>query len=728
MPSPRNPATVVNPGPGLLPDSVLTASAYIFHSGGGGGSDAALEAHIHNPIDAHMASAIGVNPTDPVTGQPILSIAGGPVDGESVLDFIESAMDLFPVRPDTLGTEQIGVPNSGIPAWGKLDREGLGTGTAKTGGFTRGTNMVYTHYMVPALTTTCDLSGMDYPADRGVLALYFCTEGDFVAGDTTLVSALFLGVNPPPVGIPGAAFIETSRRTGQLNHSPAGGLDLFSFTNRLPYLSDYNPYGAPYADFTSNFYRYQLGTLGDVTLPIAFGNAGSYLLVHWRESYATSLALIQPSVLITALSTTNCYSAIPSAPMDMDHGDVATLCRHNVFRNNRSVGQSVSIATVLNPGGTTTYLSGVQFYDNVTPLTWTLTVQSPHLFNGPYYTGTHASADLPADFLSERDPIVVDLTSFGATTDPAAYYQLSDASGAPVYSLTNPPLITDTAWLERAAQGVTGATEYSPVDGFGQVAVVAHTPFNGDVTATDTFKYLYNSCPQTGSATHSTATYEPFDDEKYRYDLGANFELVSKPIIPVGADHRDSAVIITLSDADAQVIGSQVTYPHEDFTAIDFSPTGPDYAAVWTMDFWNYLRRYVRAFNTGLPRNTGKIRLQGISYNDILSTVANPSTEIAGHTGRVLVQIKVPGATGWLDVGRDYGLPDLNVAVDFRGCKTGIAPTDPTATDFELSYCTGTAFTADNRLGAFLLWVRVTLVKPVSGSIKPLDSITWLAP
>ena len=357
MPSPKNPATVVNPGPGRLPDGVLTPSAYIFPGGGGGGSDAELQAHIDNPIDAHMASAIGVNPTDS-NGYPILSSVGGPVDGESVLDFIEAAMDLFPVRPDTLGTEQIGVPNSGLPSWGVLDPAGIGSGEAATGGFTQGSAVIPTHYLLPSSATLTALAGMLYPADRGVVALYYCTGGDFASGDTTLISALSLG-DVAIVGIPSALFVETSRRANQTNYTPSGvGVNKFSFTNRLPYLEDYSGYGSVYADFASNFYRYQLGTLVEGSLPISAGSSGSYLLVHWKETYATSLARIQPNVLSTALIATNCYSAVPSTPGAFDTGDVATLCRHNIFQANRTHSLTISSIVSTVNAASIVYLSG----------------------------------------------------------------------------------------------------------------------------------------------------------------------------------------------------------------------------------------------------------------------------------------------------------------------------------------------------------------------------------
>jgi len=57
MPSTKNPVTTVSPGPGRLPADTVPANALIFPPGSGS-SDAALHAHITDPVGAHAASAI----------------------------------------------------------------------------------------------------------------------------------------------------------------------------------------------------------------------------------------------------------------------------------------------------------------------------------------------------------------------------------------------------------------------------------------------------------------------------------------------------------------------------------------------------------------------------------------------------------------------------------------------------------------------------------------------
>lgn len=71
MPSTRNPATVVQPGPGLIPTGVVTSSSVI--SGAGGGSEADLLAHINDPVGAHAGSAISVDDTS-LTAVALLGI------------------------------------------------------------------------------------------------------------------------------------------------------------------------------------------------------------------------------------------------------------------------------------------------------------------------------------------------------------------------------------------------------------------------------------------------------------------------------------------------------------------------------------------------------------------------------------------------------------------------------------------------------------------------------
>ena len=720
MPSTKNPVLVVLPGPGKLPAGTVSASALMFPPGGGSG--AALEAHITDPIDAHMASAIGINPYDSY-GFPILASVGGPVDGESVLDFIDGAKDLFPVRPDVMGVDSPSVPNSGIPSWDVLDLAGVGVGESITGGFKRGSNVIYTHHLVH-MASGATIEGMVYPADRGVLAFYHTSTGDYTTG--TLISALWLGSVSAPSGIPSALFLEASRQTQQSDHSTGSGIDKFFLQFRVPYLKDYSPYpGVLWANFDDNFYRYQIADYASDISVISPGDNGSWLVAHWKESYATSLASIQPAQLATHFSSTYCYS---STTPDFDTVPVFTINRHNVFRDTISSSPSgSSFTTAVHTGlWSTTELSGVTFYHGV--LRWDLTLHANGLFNTSFFTGTTSDVvnGPPSNMLSAVDPVSLDLSDFGFVTIDYRFSQLQDSVSHTLYSTSHAPQTTDTGELVVSNLATTFVSSASPIGGYGIIKSVLRKPFTTYAVYADTIRYLYNSFPQTGS-TASTDTFEPFCDEKYRYITTYDPTDPAVPILPAGGNDYNSTAVITTSDHNAQVIGNQLVYPSVNFSVSPYKPVGnPNYAAVLSGDAVHWIRRHIRAFDTGVARNTGKIRIRGAGgFTQFESSVPWTGNEVTDHPGGLIVQIRVPGATGWLDVGRTKGDPDLGTE-DFKGCRTGL---EISGSDVIVTYDT-TAYTVDSGPAnghRFLLFVRVGYVRSV-GTGSPIDEIEWMTP
>ena len=709
MPSSKNPAGIVHPGPGKLSNGVATASSFIFPGGGGGGG-AAIHAHIIDPTDAHMASAIGIPETDPVTGAAILASAGGPIDGESVLDFIVAAKDLFPIRPNVLGYARPGVPNSAVPDWGVLAET-----VAVTGGFTRGTEVVPTHFLTDQ--TTALVGGKFYPADRGVLALYYTTGGDLLdAANTTLEGALWLSSVAVPLGIPDAGFDEALREGPQADHLASGmGLDTLILTHRMPYLKAYSGF---YSNYDSNFYRYQLAQAG-TALSIPPGDAGSWILVHWRETYAKTLTSIEPLAMSTHLSAGYCYSAVPVAG-DFDNNEIRTLTRHNVYQDLALVSPTQNALTnVISSDLTHATLSGVTFYD--ASVQWGLDIAVNGLLSDCYYTGTVAEGG-PAGFESALNPMTIDFWDFGGTILEVPFQSLRNPGNA-YYSLINPPYSGDVNRYQEPSIAIPSASYASPIGGYGILHGTWHKPLVVSVPWAEPTRYLFNSYPQ-GVGSASTETYEPFTDERFRYKPAAGLTAATR-VEPTPGDHHNPAVTLVIGDGHLQVIGHQLVYPHADLS-VGYLPVGPDYAAVLAGDAPNALRSHLRAFNTGIPRNTGKLRIRGVSYSQIQSSVANPSAIRDGHAGGVIILIKVPGQTGWLDLGRDYGVPGLNMAVDFTGCKTAVMP-NTAAMDFTVSFNTGSA-TANNGAGEFPLFVQAYLFKNGSGELVAIDDITWEAP
>lgn len=717
MPSNRNPVGLVNPGPGKLSTGVVPASALLFP--GGGGSSAALLAHITDPVDAHMASAIGVNPVYLPTGEPLLQIAGGIIPGESVLDFIAAAKDLFPIPPPYVG---FNAPNDGRPQWGNLQQ-------VRTGGWTDGTDVVFSHYLVPTGSTTYTLGGLVYPGDRGALTLYYSTDGDFFnSATTTLIAALWLGAAVgTPAGIPTASF-DISLRTGQqLNYTATNvGLDQISLTDRLPYLSDYLPYGNPYVNFPLDFFSYQLATYAVNPQAVAVGNSGSWLLVHWKESFVTALADIQSTNLtLLTLVEDNVFSAVPSGG-DFNTGDVVEVNRRYVFRDTNSGTAPSGSSWLSSENGlpTLTYLSGVQFYTGA-GLTWNVDLQVLGLQNNSYLTGSVANPNVATGFESLLDPIQINLGDFGASTVKVPYYDLRKNGVPPNYSPTNAPQLGDTIQYLNASLTPVFAGSASPVDGYGLLRAELTDAFNPVVTYDDTAKrYLFNSYPQTGGSTAATETFEAFTDEKYRYVSNYSGAVPTAPLIPAGPDDFNSTTTFVASGVDLQVVGHQLVYPHDNFSAATYRPVAqPDYAAVLAADPASHIRRYVRAFNTGIARNTGKLRIQGLAYTDWASTGLYTGNEATDHPGGAIVQVRVPGQTGWLDVGRPLGDPSL-LGSDGHGCGVSVTGS---GSDWTVTFNT-TAYTGDNGTGDFPLFVRVSLIKNGVGQTLAVDDIEWLPP
>lgn len=713
MPSIKNPVLVVLPGPGKVPANAVPASALSFPLAGGGGD---LAAHVNDPVDAHFAGAIGVPEVYPPTNEPLLSSAGGPYEGESVLDALNQLKDLFPLAPDRLGFNNPLVPNSGQPSWGAAFSPAIHGGWTTSGGVGR----VSKHVLPSTSATTTSLSGMVFPADKGVLAVYHTTNeaADFFAPGITLLAALWLGSDPPPASIPSASFNQSLRNdpSGQLDHIASGtGIDNLSLIERLPYLASYP--GGEYTPFSVNFPTYQLAKFA-CTLTVVTGASGSYLVVHWREQFATTLAAIQTPTALTLVAA-NCYSAPPSDGSNFD-----TVSRAQVFVDASSgTGIGAGPAPSSTPAGTvtTTKLSGVDHY-NSSGLQFSVTAVANNLFANSYLTNSVASASVPAGFESTPTPCAIDLSDFGGPVTSFQLYDqgvasriLNNADGNP-FTLVSPPATNAVASLSVTQPvGGTAVPFASGLPG-GRVKVVWSPAFAAPTTQTETQRYLYDAVGTTGSS----STTESFTDEQFRYVSSFAGVSFSIPLIPAGADDYNSSTVLTSNTADLQVVSGRLVYPGSNFSS-GFSPVGPNYAAVRSGDSSNLKRRYVRAFDTGIARNTGRLQLVGLSFSSFdAGTAPIDLNEVTDHPGGAIVQIKVPGVTGWLDLGRASGVPDLDKSQNFRGCRTGIAGD---------IYAYDTAsFTANNGSGQFILLVRVTFLKNGTGETLTLDSITWLPP
>lgn len=733
MPSTKDPNSVVNPGPGRLPADSVPASALLFISGAG--SDAALQAHLVNPKDAHMAGAIGIPAVYPATGESLLFTSGGVIDGESVLDFINQFKDLLPVRPNFLGFNLPTGINSGIPSWGNLN-------TIHTGGYANGATTIPTHYIVPNGSASFALTGTIFPADRGVLALYHNTSGDFFdAINTTLVAALWLGDSPAPAGIPDAAFNETLRTGQQVDHTPGiNPLDQITLTYRLPYLKSYAAYpGAPYAAYDTTFYRFQLATIAVAAQALAAGGAQNYLLVHWREGHATTLASIQPAAL-TALTlvAANCYSATPDPAYvppagttlwDDLSGAISNVNRHHVFRDTSSGTTPLVNAFTTAPAGggpvVPTHLSGVEYVSN-TSFEFDLTASATSLYANSFQTfSVDTPPNVPTGFASANIPLLIDFGDFGAAVQRVGYFDMHPTGPNPNYSIVNAPQPGDVGEYTTTAFALPSPTPYTPhaVDGAAKVHYTWHNSFSTSTGIDASRYYLYNSYPQNGAlGALSTDTYEPFVDEHYRYLSAYVPTTPTVPIVPAGGDAFDPTHVFVAGETDLQVLGHYLAYPTRDFSTGLYFPTGPDYSGLFGGDGTE--RQYIRAFDTGVARNTGKLRIRGVAAAAFQVNAPYDGSLLTGHTtGGMAIFVKVPGSTGWLDIGRALGDPGLATS-DYYGCATA---TLTSGGDVFVTFQT-TAFTVSNGAGKFPLFVKIVMANNAAGRVLYLDEVEWMTP
>jgi hypothetical protein len=242
----------------------------------------------------------------------------------------------------------------------------------------------------------------------------------------------------------------------------------------------------------------------------------------------------------------------------------------------------------------------------------------------------------------------------------------------------------------------------------------------------DPLFWLFNSWPQSGPTTSSTPTFEPFRDEKFRFKR-TYLPTATDPILPVGVLKKfDSTALLAPADQELQVLGDRVVYPQTDFSA-GYRPLGqPNYSTIPGLDPLLGPRQYVRMFDTGIARSTGKIRVKGAFLASFAAQDPFTGNLATDHPGGLVLALQVPGpgVTDFLDLGRPLGNPDLNVLLPLRGCQTAVQVISPS--EHIISYSTQ-AFTGDNGIGEYPLIFTAALINGLGLAVF-LDEIEWLPP
>jgi hypothetical protein len=203
--------------------------------------------------------------------------------------------------------------------------------------------------------------------------------------------------------------------------------------------------------------------------------------------------------------------------------------------------------------------------------------------------------------------------------------------------------------------------------------------------------------------------------------------LVSEAYGPMLPEMRE-AQVLGVPSLDTSIGEGRLEYPQIDFSAGHNPTTNPNYSVIPAGDTVGWERHYIRAFNTGLGLRTGTLSIEGIDltggppnfgYDGFPGTA--PHLFDAGHGGGVRISVMCPGKTHWLDLGRSYGSPDLNMLREGRGALTAF---DEVAGTYQYDLGAGNA-TFDNGAGEFLLLVRVSIFNP-TGLPASVGAINWL--
>ncbi len=221
------------------------------------------------------------------------------------------------------------------------------------------------------------------------------------------------------------------------------------------------------------------------------------------------------------------------------------------------------------------------------------------------------------------------------------------------------------------------------------VTALARDPFTAstpvDIPRSGGRAILVNTKPQ-----ESTALIEKFTDERYRLPDGG-YDTIPGQI----ADQWVSES--PLSGGNAEVAGALI-YPQTDYSVGHTPSTGqPNYSG-FTGD-----QCYLRAFrDLNDPHNSGVLKMVGLALGDIKPT------------GDVKVEIKLPGLTGWLDLGLPFDAGAFT-GVDGDGCRTSV-------NGDEFSWTAGVESTA---LSGWMVIVRVTLRSPAALVLDEMHMLGW---
>ena len=347
------------------------------------------------------------------------------------------------------------------------------------------------------------------------------------------------------------------------------------------------------------------------------------------------------------------------------HGSAELDLFYDDGSNTPAISTSVSdsLVTVSEPGSPA-YLSGVKYMPAGAAIGVKVTAQN--VFENSFHSQPVTIVGGQAGFSNQNVSYVA-----GGSAELSGY--------------SDPPQDSENFIIEKDIALEAG---FFSLDG--KLFVNAKDPFTTssqvEIPRQDNRTMLVNTYSQ-----QSTDLLEKFLDEKYRLPLAA-YDSIPGSITDLWTS-SDS-----LSNGNAQIAGSLI-YPVTDYSSGYTPNTGqPNYFSGFTGD-----QQYLRAFrDTGDPHNSGILRLVGLSLADI---------QVGGD---VKVEIKLPGETGWLDLGEPYDAGSFQ-GNDGDGCRTSVNGN-------QFGWSAGTNSTADS---GYMVIVRITLKNSSAPAVTELQMMGW---
>ncbi len=254
------------------------------------------------------------------------------------------------------------------------------------------------------------------------------------------------------------------------------------------------------------------------------------------------------------------------------------------------------------------YISGVPYYD--TGSTFNFDVVVDNAFNNVYH--------------SSNAPITVD----GFPGVPVADLAYTDVT---VTGVSTPPDIAETMTVDDYQFTVIAGQEDDDV----QITTIPRDPYGSYITDISASKGIsINSV-----VASSTAVLENFVDENYRFPRTANFNVV--PASATGNWTSTTSLTILTNELQVydedEVVKACLAHPSIDYSTGRL-PIGPDYSGLSGGAGYEY----IRIFQGSIDESNGIMDLPG----------GITDADIAGNN--VVIHIKVPTKTDWLNLNNDY--------------------------------------------------------------------------